>query len=534
MTLRLSPGARSNQDFVDLQTLLAGHLGKYPTESTNVITPFGTGVNPLAITSPGGMVTVRINNTGNIYINPTGVATPLVLGPNAIDQKVIGLNADKLDGYNEDYFLTALPTTALRNVIYGPDTVTPLLGLLVYPGTLVNPFLIVDAGLNTLFAVNQYGQVVVSPTTAMPPMVLGGNATGRLVTGLNADLLDGYHASAFALSGAGGVTTHSGLTDLDADDHTQYIFNQPNSSTRNLIQPSDDYIPLVIKSYGLGQSEDHLQVVDATNVPLAGIDANFQLYGIGVNAGNQKISSVANPTAPQDAVTLNYLTGNYKSYTGSTATGTLLVGNGTTFTGLPIGTSGQILSVTGGTAGWTTPNKDGSIWYGFERRPVQSAVTGGAFTLAVADASLQNTNDEDGFTMGRTASDGNITNLAFQFACPYEIDTTQAMTAHVYIRLNGAGANQIEMESTIRVLNDNEHLKDGGTLCTDAKALDLTGYDTDDLVIFPLVNAIPANTITTRQELIKGCIFRDATSANGDDTYTNSCIVVGVMFRYRR
>lgn len=36
-----------------------------------------------------------------------------------------------------------------------------------------------------------------APATAIPPFVLGANAQGQLVTGLNADLLDGQHASAF-------------------------------------------------------------------------------------------------------------------------------------------------------------------------------------------------------------------------------------------------------------------------------------------------------------------------------------------------
>lgn len=67
-----------------------------------------------------------------------------------------------------------------------------------------------------------------------PPFVLSGNNTGVLVTGLNADLLDGYHASAFALDGHN--HDHGALAGLADDDHPQYMLRSDlGSGTNNYI-----------------------------------------------------------------------------------------------------------------------------------------------------------------------------------------------------------------------------------------------------------------------------------------------------------
>lgn len=65
------------------------------------------------------------------------------------------------------------------------------------------------------------GQIGISPAAANPPFVLGANAQGQLVAGLNADLLDGNHAAAFSL--VGHTHDHGTLGGLGDDDHPIYL-----------------------------------------------------------------------------------------------------------------------------------------------------------------------------------------------------------------------------------------------------------------------------------------------------------------------
>lgn len=62
-----------------------------------------------------------------------------------------------------------------------------------------------------------------APVSALAPFTLGANAQGQLVTGLNADQLDGNHASAFSLSGhnhdAAYAPVAKGVTNGDSHDH---------------------------------------------------------------------------------------------------------------------------------------------------------------------------------------------------------------------------------------------------------------------------------------------------------------------------
>lgn len=62
-----------------------------------------------------------------------------------------------------------------------------------------------------------------APASAQAPFTIGANAQGWLVTGLDADLLDGNHASAFATSGHDHAATYApiakGVTNGDSHDH---------------------------------------------------------------------------------------------------------------------------------------------------------------------------------------------------------------------------------------------------------------------------------------------------------------------------
>ena len=87
------------------------------------------------------------------------------------------------------------------------------------------------------------GQVTINPPSVTAPFVLGANAQGQLVNGLNADFLNGYHADAFAL--AGHNHTHANLLGLAADDHTQYLnvlrHDTTDRHTLGTVVPHDDH-----------------------------------------------------------------------------------------------------------------------------------------------------------------------------------------------------------------------------------------------------------------------------------------------------
>ena len=99
--------------------------------------------------------------------NPTTVSAPFVLGTNAQGQLVIGLNADMVDGQHASEFATAT---------HNHDTTY------VRKGTA-----------DTITAVHTF-----NPSSAGAPFILGANAQGQLVTGLNADTVDGIHVTDLA------------------------------------------------------------------------------------------------------------------------------------------------------------------------------------------------------------------------------------------------------------------------------------------------------------------------------------------------
>jgi hypothetical protein len=114
------------------------------------------GVHASVFMKLGTAQTVTVAHT----FNPAVAGAPFALGANASGQLVQGFNADQLDGLDSSVFVQ-------------------------------------KATAATITAVHSF-----SPATASAPFTLGANAQGRTVTGLDADTLDGNHASAFVTSGA--------------------------------------------------------------------------------------------------------------------------------------------------------------------------------------------------------------------------------------------------------------------------------------------------------------------------------------------
>ena len=175
-----------------------------------------------------------------IEISPETVSPPFALGANAQGQLVTGLNADLLDGLNSTDFV--------RNTTAG-----------------------------TVTAVHTF-----SPATAGAPFELGANAQGQLVTGLNADLLDGLNSTDFVRNTTAGTIT------------AVHTFN-----------PATPAAPFILGANGCGQlitglNADLLDGYDVTDLPLLAGRANGQtLYG-GINAqGNLVLNSTSHYTKGQ-------------------------------------------------------------------------------------------------------------------------------------------------------------------------------------------------------------------------------------------
>lgn len=102
---------------------------------------------------------VKLATAGTIIarhtFNPGSAASPFILGANAQGQLVTGLNSDLLDGYDASAFPRKTENATIT------------------------------------------GQWTISPGSAMAPFVLGVNAQNQLVSGLNADQLDGFDSTAF-------------------------------------------------------------------------------------------------------------------------------------------------------------------------------------------------------------------------------------------------------------------------------------------------------------------------------------------------
>jgi len=186
--------------------------------------------------------------------NPGTAGAPFILGANASGQLVTGLNADKVDGYDASSFATSSHTHTKSNIT-DLETITATPTASTVPkanasGKLDNGWLNTGSGngldadtvdgshasafatashnhdatyvkiasANTITAVHTF-----NPASAGAPFTLGANASGQLVTGLNADKVDGYDASSFATSSH--THTKSNITDLEA------ITTTPTAST---------------------------------------------------------------------------------------------------------------------------------------------------------------------------------------------------------------------------------------------------------------------------------------------------------------
>ena len=142
-----------------------------------------------------------------------------------------------------------------------------------------------------------------NPTTwADGQSLIGGELIFR--TDLNAVRV--YNGSAWGA--LGGVSAHSGLTGLTADDHNPiYMFYRPTVVRENKITIQNPAAFGLIIAAHASQLESLQVWTDSGLTQFAKLDKDFKMWAAGFDAGSQEITTVADPTATDSAATKNYV-----------------------------------------------------------------------------------------------------------------------------------------------------------------------------------------------------------------------------------
>ena len=84
-----------------------------------------------------------------------------------------------------------------------------------------------NSATTTVLSINKYGVIGISPTSSNAPFVLGSNAQGQLVSGLNSDLWDGYEFSDYLNQGvkSSSSPTFTYLNISPSSSHAPFVLN---------------------------------------------------------------------------------------------------------------------------------------------------------------------------------------------------------------------------------------------------------------------------------------------------------------------
>jgi len=178
----------------------------------------------------------------------------------------------------------------------------------------------------------------------------------------------------------------------------------------------------------------------------------------------------------------------------------------------------------------------GAIQIDLGHRAVFGAAAGTP-TLAVADASvLSDSGDADGHVVGKTASDGNLSWIAFAFQVPPDLKATASCDVCIHGRLGGApsAGDKVEFGFTYRSVTRDEAMASAGSSESSSQALTVTGYSSGDDVYIKITGAISANMLTAEVDYVKGVVSRDAQAGNANDTFAGSVAFLGAMLIYTK
>jgi hypothetical protein len=311
---------------------------------------------------------------------------------------------------------------------------------------------------------------IIYASSANNPARLGVGSTGQVLT-----VSGGVPVWSTPSSG---VTDHGLLSGLADDDHTQYSVVDPGSSTRNVIQPTGDYKPLVVKAAATQTANLFEAQLNAGTVR-ASIDPNGKVTGYGLDASSQTITNVLDPTNNQDAATKAYADTKIPKST-VTTNGDLIYGTGSSaVTRLGIGSTGQVLTVSGGVPTW-------------------AAATGG-----VTDhGALTGLADDDHSTvypaLGPNSSTRNVIQPTGDFK-PLIVKGSASQTANLFEAQLNAGTVRASVDSTGKVTGygidaSSQKVTNVGTPTVSTDGVNLTYCD----------GKIPKSTVTTNGDLIYG------------------------------
>lgn len=197
-------------------------------------------------------------------------------------------------------------------------------------------------------------------------------------------------------------------------------------------------------------------------------------------------------------------------------------------------TSGNKLQYRDGATNYTVANESTTSDFtwghtSFLGRILRDADTG---TFAYADADISESTDTNGVNTGYLCNDGGTYRVAFQISVPTELDVTQACDAYIVHRPgSGAGNGTIELEIAAMAHASGEAPGTGGYAFTGA--VTITGHTTATLIVSKISSIFGASTLAVR-DAIRGCVFRDASAGNADDTSTNTVYLEEVYFVGKR
>lgn len=118
------------------------------------------------------------------------------------------------------------------------------------------------------------GQLTLAPGSALPPFILGANALGQLVAGLNSDLLDGYDSVAFPRKAE--AATIAGAWTFNAD------VALGTSAQVNFFDEIADKLLLYSNTYGIGMESSTVTQWSAAN-------HRWRIGGTSAATGTQKM-----------------------------------------------------------------------------------------------------------------------------------------------------------------------------------------------------------------------------------------------------
>lgn len=214
---------------------------------------------------------------------------------------------------------------------------------------------VTDHGLLTGLGDDDHTQYLLKSTVTTSGDILyatGSAAITRLGIGSTGQVLTVSSGVPTWSTPSSGVTDHGLLTGLADDDHGKYIFTDPASSTRNLIQPGGDFKALVIKG-SASQTANILEGQLSAGTVRFSVSASGNVTGYGFDSSNRAITNVADPTNAQDAATKNYADTKVAAST-LTTKGDLLGRTASAVTRIPVGTDNYYLKADSSNANGVT------------------------------------------------------------------------------------------------------------------------------------------------------------------------------------